>query len=103
MIGFPELMVIFFAVLLLFGGRKIPEVARGLGKAIGEFNKAKDDLGDAIKIESPYPPEFADKSLRKKLKSGKEDSKKGKKSKKDKKKKDKAGKKEKKKDKKKKK
>ena len=42
--GFPggmELIVILFAVLLLFGGRKIPELMRGLGQGIREFNHAK--------------------------------------------------------------
>ncbi|NOY74778.1 MAG: twin-arginine translocase TatA/TatE family subunit [Kiritimatiellaeota bacterium] len=88
MIGPFEILMIFFVVLLFFGGRKIPEVARGLGKALGEFNKAKDDIGGALKVESPYPAEFADKSLRKKLKSSEKESKKdkSKKGKKDKKK-----------------
>ena len=86
MIGSVEVMLIFLAVLLLFGGRKIPELARGMGKALGEFNRAKDDLGEALKVESPYPPEFASKSLRKKLagkaKDGEEKKDKDKKSKK---------------------
>ena len=103
MIGPMEIMLIFFVVLLIFGGRKIPEVARGFGKALGEFNKAKDDIGDSLKVESPYPAKFADKSLKKKLKAAAaEDDENGKKSKKDKSKKEKK-KKEKKKDKKKKK
>ena len=51
MVGYQELLVIFVIVLLLFGGRKIPEVARGLGKGIREFRKAKDDIRDAIEQE----------------------------------------------------
>jgi len=42
--GFPggmELFVIVFAVLLLFGGKKIPELMKGIGQGIREFNKAK--------------------------------------------------------------
>ena len=37
----PEMIVIFFAILLLFGGRKIPELMKGIGKGIREFNNAK--------------------------------------------------------------
>ena len=51
-IGYPELIVIFLIVLLLFGGKKIPEIARGLGKGIREFRKARDDIRDAIETEA---------------------------------------------------
>lgn len=40
----PEWVVIFVVVLLLFGAKKIPELARGLGKSMGEFKKARDDF-----------------------------------------------------------
>lgn len=43
-IGTPEMIVILFAVLLLFGGKKLPELARGLGKGIREFKDASDDV-----------------------------------------------------------
>ena len=39
-LGGPEMMVIFVVVLLLFGGKKLPEFARGMGKSIREFKKA---------------------------------------------------------------
>ena len=39
-IGGPELMLIMFVVLLLFGANKLPELARGAGKAVREFKKA---------------------------------------------------------------
>ena len=39
-IGMPELVVIFIVVLLLFGGRKIPEIAKGLGEGIRNFKSA---------------------------------------------------------------
>jgi len=56
-IGYPELIVIFLIVLLLFGGRKIPEIARGMGKAIREFRNARDDIREAIEKEiEPVPP-----------------------------------------------
>jgi sec-independent protein translocase protein TatA len=89
MIGPTEIMLIFFVVLLIFGGRKIPELARGLGKAMGEFNKAKDDISDSLKTDSPYPAEFAAKPSKKKNKKKEEKGKsKDKKSKKKKKSKD---------------
>ncbi|HPH20638.1 MAG TPA: twin-arginine translocase TatA/TatE family subunit, partial [Haliscomenobacter sp.] len=37
-LGGSEVLLIFFAILLLFGGRKIPELMRGIGKGIREFN-----------------------------------------------------------------
>ncbi|HLG34086.1 MAG TPA: twin-arginine translocase TatA/TatE family subunit [Bacteroidia bacterium] len=40
MLGTPEIILIVVALLLLFGGRKIPELARGLGKGIREFKDA---------------------------------------------------------------
>ena len=44
-----ELIVILFVVLLLFGGRKIPELMRGLGKGIREFNSARATIETEIK------------------------------------------------------
>ena len=43
-IGGPELLVIFLIVLLLFGAKRLPEIARSMGKATTEFKKAKDDF-----------------------------------------------------------
>ena len=45
----PEMLVIFFAILLLFGGRKIPELMRGIGKGIREFNTARNSLEHELK------------------------------------------------------
>ena len=45
----PEMIVIFFAILLLFGGKKIPELMRGLGKGIREFNSARASIESEIK------------------------------------------------------
>ncbi len=40
----PEMLVVLFAILLLFGGKKIPELMRGIGKGIKEFNTARSTL-----------------------------------------------------------
>jgi sec-independent protein translocase protein TatA len=43
-LGTPELVLIFIVVLLLFGAKKLPELARGVGKSMGEFKKAREDF-----------------------------------------------------------
>jgi sec-independent protein translocase protein TatA len=43
-LGFQELLLIGIVVLIFFGGRKIPEFMRGLGKGIREFNDAKNNV-----------------------------------------------------------
>ena len=47
--GGMELIIIFGVVLLLFGAKKIPELARGVGKGMGEFKKAKKDFDREIR------------------------------------------------------
>ena len=47
-IGTPEMIIIFVVVLLLFGAKKLPELARGMGKSLGEFKKAKDEFEHEI-------------------------------------------------------
>lgn len=53
MIGWPQIVLIAIVVLLLFGGRKIPELMRGLGSGIKEFKDAtkedEDDTSNAKK------------------------------------------------------
>jgi len=55
-IGFPELLIILFIIVLLFGARKLPELARGLGQGIREFKKAASNTDESSnkseKIES---------------------------------------------------
>lgn len=48
-LGGQEILVILLIVLLLFGGRKIPELMKGLGKGIREFNSAKANIETEIK------------------------------------------------------
>ena len=43
-LGTPEIILIVLALLLLFGGKKIPELMRGLGKGVKEFKEGKDGL-----------------------------------------------------------
>ncbi|MEE8402025.1 MAG: twin-arginine translocase TatA/TatE family subunit [Candidatus Hydrothermarchaeaceae archaeon] len=43
-VGGQELLVILVIALILFGPKKVPELARSFGKAVAEFNKAKDDF-----------------------------------------------------------
>ena len=45
-IGIPELLVILFVIVLLFGAKKLPELARGLGQGIREFKQAMRDETD---------------------------------------------------------
>ncbi len=47
--GGMEWVIILFVVLLLFGGKKIPELMRGLGKGIREFNNARNNIESEIK------------------------------------------------------
>ena len=47
--GGMEWVIILFVVLLLFGGKKIPEPMRGLGKGIREFNNARNSIESEIK------------------------------------------------------
>ncbi len=58
-IGFQELLIIFFIIVLLFGAKKLPELAAGLGKGIREFKKASSGEEDSVEkqIEQPKSAE----------------------------------------------
>ncbi len=66
--GPPELIIIFLIVLLIFGGKKIPEIAKGLGKGIREFKSAKnsDKLEDGAADKNTKTEKIEDKPEEKK-------------------------------------
>jgi sec-independent protein translocase protein TatA len=62
-IGMPELIVIFVIALIIFGPRKLPELGRSLGRSIGEFRRASNELRNTLEEEirleeqkKPPPP-----------------------------------------------
>jgi len=55
----PDTLIIFLVILLLFGAKKLPELAKGMGQAVREFSKAKDD----IEREVNRPPAEEPKAL----------------------------------------
>jgi len=50
-IGMPELVIILVIALIIFGPRKLPELGRSLGKSIGEFKKASNELQRTLEDE----------------------------------------------------
>jgi sec-independent protein translocase protein TatA len=53
----PDGIMILIIVLLLFGAKKLPELARGMGQAVREFSKAKDDVHNEITRAPAAEPE----------------------------------------------
>ncbi len=51
-IGTPELLLILVVALIFLGPRRLPEVGKALGKALGELRRASNDLRDSIELES---------------------------------------------------
>ncbi len=51
-LGGPEILIILFAILLLFGAKKIPELARGMGKGIREFKDATKEVKDNLEEDT---------------------------------------------------
>lgn len=43
------MVLIFLVMLLLFGAKKLPQLARGIGKSVGEFRKAREEFEDEIR------------------------------------------------------
>jgi sec-independent protein translocase protein TatA len=50
----PDMFVILFIVLLLFGAKKLPELARGMGRAVKEFSDARDELHRELTQAPPH-------------------------------------------------
>ena len=50
-LGGQEIIIIALVILLLFGGKKIPELMRGLGKGVSQFKKGMKDIEDEINAE----------------------------------------------------
>ena len=62
MIGTWEIVFTLFIVLLLFGGKRLPELARSLGQGIKEFKRASSELHDEIEVRPPSPPKQESRS-----------------------------------------
>ena len=60
-LGLPELIVIFLVVLLLFGAKNIPEIAKGIGKALRSFKKGVNEVEDEINSTLEVKDEELDK------------------------------------------
>lgn len=51
-LGTGEIILLALVILLIFGGKKIPELMRGLGKGVSQFKKGMKDLDEEIKADS---------------------------------------------------
>ena len=60
--GGPDLIIILLIVLVLFGAKKLPELAKGMGQAVKEFQKAKDEFNDELHNAGNTPPAKPDVS-----------------------------------------
>ena len=56
-----ELLIVFLVILLLFGARRLPDIAQGLGKGIKEFRKAMKDTTEELKGSLDETPKTEDK------------------------------------------
>ncbi len=60
--GAPQILLIVFLILLLFGAKRLPELARGMGKALREFKSATKDIEDDIRSAFDDDEQKASKS-----------------------------------------
>ena len=60
-IGGPELLLILIVIFLLFGAKKIPDIAKGLGQGIREFRKAARDIQEEVNKEVKQIDEKSEK------------------------------------------
>ena len=61
-LGGPDLIIVLLIILVLFGAKKLPELARGMGSAIKEFQKAKDEFGNELHTAGKTDPAKPDVS-----------------------------------------
>lgn len=61
-LGGGEIIVLFLIILLLFGAKKLPELAKGLGKGIKEFKKATSDIKEEIEGATDFDKDINHKS-----------------------------------------
>ncbi|MBR6142136.1 MAG: twin-arginine translocase TatA/TatE family subunit [Bacteroidaceae bacterium] len=60
-LGSQEIIIIALVILLLFGGKKIPELMRGLGKGVSQFKKGMNDIEEQINAEPEKKEEIQNK------------------------------------------
>lgn len=53
--GMPEILVVLVVALIVIGPKKLPEIAKSLGKAMGEFKRATNELKETIVVSDPPP------------------------------------------------
>ena len=58
-LGFPELLVIFVVVLLVFGSHRVPEMFRNFGRAVNEFKKGMREIESSAPPAPAHPAEIA--------------------------------------------
>jgi len=58
-IGMPELILILIIALIVIGPKKLPDFARSLGRALGEFRKTTDGIKESLEIDSPLEQDIA--------------------------------------------
>ena len=66
-IGAWELALIVLVILLLFGARRLPEIAQGLGKGIREFKKALKETGNYVSGDEEVKPDIKKEDLKKQI------------------------------------
>jgi Tat protein translocase TatB subunit len=67
-IGMPELILILAVALIVLGPRRLPEIARALGRSMGEFRRATEEIREELEsaeqsVQDPRPPADRDPSL----------------------------------------
>jgi len=60
-LGYGEILIIALVILLLFGGKKIPELMRGLGKGVSQFKKGMNEIEQEINAEPEQNKEIQNK------------------------------------------